>query len=117
MRENETHRRLFRITIQKQFLVLHDQVIGVNIVGRTLLLVGELAVGHLALFVHGEVTGVGTMGRDRVQIPDVVLVADLPLHGVENVVVLFLEHIGVDAVERMPSLIILLVLCNFVDEE
>ena len=33
---------LFGITIQKQFLVLHDQVIGVNIVGRTLLLVGEL---------------------------------------------------------------------------
>ena len=59
----------------------------------------------------------GIMGRDRVQIPDVVLVADLPLHGVENVVVLFLEHIGVDAVERMPNLIILLVLRNLVDKE
>ena len=34
VRENEAHWGLFRITIQKQFLVLHDQVIGVNIVGR-----------------------------------------------------------------------------------
>ena len=117
MRENKTHRRLFRITIQKQFLVLHNQVIGINVVRRALLLVGELAVGHLTLFVNGEVTGMGIVGRNRIQIPDVVLVADLPLHGVENVVVLFLEHIGVDAVERMPNLIILLVLRNLVDKE
>ena len=117
MRENEAHRRLFRVTIQKQFLVLHDQVIGVNVVRRALLLVGELAVGHLALFVHGEVTGVGIMGGNCVQIADVVLIADLPLHGAENVVVLFLEHIRIDAVERMPNLIILLVLRNLVDEE
>ena len=117
VRENETHRGLFRITIQKQFLVLHNQVIGVNIVRRTLLLIGELAVGHLALFVHGEVTGVGIVGRNCVQIPNVVLVADLPLRGAENVIILFLEHIRIDAVERMPSLIILLVLRNLVDKE
>ena len=59
----------------------------------------------------------GIVGRNRVQIADVVLIADLPLHGAENVVVLFLEQIRIDAIERMPSLIILLVLCNFVDEE
>ena len=117
VRENETHRGFFRITIQKQLLILHDQVIGVNIVGRTLLLVGELAVGHLALFVNGEVTGVGVMGGNCVQITNVVLVSDFPLHGAENVVVLFLEHICIDAVERMSSLVVLLVLRNFVDEE
>ena len=59
----------------------------------------------------------GIVGRNRVQIADIVLVADLPLHGAENVVVLFLEHIRVDAVERMPSLIILLVLRNLVNEK
>ena len=117
VRENETHRRLFRITIQKQFLVLHNQVIGVNIVGRTLLLVGELAVGHFALLINGEVTGVGVMGRNRVQVADVVLVPNFPLHGAENVVVLFLEHIRINAVERMSSLVVLLVLRNLVDEE
>ena len=59
----------------------------------------------------------GVMGGNCVQIADIVLIADLPLHGAENVVVLFLEHIRIDAVERMPNLIILLVLRNFVDEE
>lgn len=57
------------------------------------------------------------MGGNCVQIPDVVLVSDFPLHGAENVVVLFLKHIGIDAVKRMPSLVVLLVLCNLVDEE
>ena len=59
----------------------------------------------------------GVMGGNCVQIPYVVLVADLPLHGAENVVVLFLKHICIDAVERMPSLVVLLVLRNLVDEE
>ena len=117
VRENETHRGLFRITIQKQLLVLHDQVIGVNIIGCAFLLVGKLAVGHLALFVNGEVTGMGIMGRNRVQIPYVVLVSDFPLHGAENVVVFFLEHIRIDAVERMSSLVVLLVLRHLVDEK
>ena len=117
VRENETHRGFFRITIQKQFLVLHDQVIGVNIIGCAFLLVGKLAVGHLALFVNGEVTSMGIMGRNRVQIPYVVFISNFPLHGAENVVVLFLEHIRINAVERMSSLVVLLVLCNFVDEE
>ena len=57
------------------------------------------------------------MGGNCVQITNVVLVSDFPLHGAENVVVLFLEHIRIDAVERMPNLIILLVLRNLVDEE
>ena len=59
----------------------------------------------------------GIVGRNRIQIPYVVLVSDFPLHGAENIVVLFFKHIRIDAIERMPSLIILLVLCNFVDEE
>ena len=117
VRENETHRGFFRVTIQKQLLVLHDQVIGVNIIGCAFLLVGKLAVGHLALFVNGEVTGMGVMGGNCVQILYVVLVSDFPLHGAENVVVFFLEHIRIDAVERMSSLVVLLVLCNLVDEE
>ena len=117
VRENETYRGLFRITIQKQLLVLHNQVICVNVVRCAFLLVGELAVGHLALLINGEVTGVGVMGGNCVQIPYVVLVPNFPLHGAENVVVLFLEHICIDAVERMPSLVVLLVLRNLVDEE
>ena len=117
VRENETHRGLFGITIQKQLLILHDQVIGVNIIGCAFLLVGKLAVSHLALFVNGEVTGMGVMGGNCVQIPYVVFVSDFPLHGAENVVVFFLEHIRIDAVERMSSLVVLLVLCNLVDEE
>ena len=115
--ENETHRGFFRITIQKQFLVLHDQVIGVNIIGCAFLLVGKLAVGHLALFVNGEVTGMGVMGGNCVQIPYVVLVSDFPLHGAENIVVFFLKHIGVDAIEGLARLVILLVLGHLVNEE
>ena len=59
----------------------------------------------------------GVMGGNCVQIPYVVLVSDFLLHGAENVVVFFLEHIRIDAVERMPSLVVLLVLRNLVDEE
>ena len=59
----------------------------------------------------------GVMGGNCVQIPYVVLISDFPLHGTEDVVVLFLKHIGIDAVKRMPSLVVLLVLCNLVDEE
>ena len=117
MGENETHRGLFGITIQKQLLILHDQVIGVNIVRCAFFFVGELTVSHLALFVNGEVTSMGIMGRNRVQIPYVVFISNFPLHGTEDVVVLFLKHIGIDAVKRMSSLVVLLVFCNLVDEE
>ena len=117
MGEDEAHRRLLRVSIQKQLLVLHNQIIGVNIVRSTFLFIGKLTVGHLAFFVNGEVTGVGIMGRNRVQVADVVLVSDFPLHGAENVVVFFLEHIRIDAVERMSCLIVPLVLFNLVDEE
>ena len=117
VRENETHRGLFRITIQKQFLVLHDQVIGVNIVGGAFLFVGELAVGHLAFFINREVTGMGIMGGNNLQITNVIIVTGSQLHRAYDVVVLFLKHIGVDAVERMPVLVILFVFFNPVDEE
>ena len=102
VRENETHRGLFGITIQKQLLILHDQVIGVNIVRCAFFFVGELTVSHLALFVNGEVTGMGVMGGNCVQIPYVVLVSDFLLHGAENVVVFFLEHIRIDDRHRQP---------------
>ena len=57
------------------------------------------------------------MGRNRAKIPYVVLVSDFPLHGAENVVVFFLEHIGINAVECLSRFIILLVLRHLVDEE
>ena len=117
MGENETHRGLFRITIQKQFLILHNQVIGVNIVRCARLFVGELTVSHLALFVNGEVTGMGVMGGNRVQITNVIIVTGSQLHRAYDVVVFFLKHIRIDAVERMSGLVVLLVLCNLVDEE
>ena len=39
VREDKAHRGFFRITIQQQFLVFHNQVIGVNIVGGLFLFV------------------------------------------------------------------------------
>ena len=117
MGENKAYRRPFRVTIQKQLLVLHNQVISINIVGRAFLFIGELAVGHFALFVNREVTGMGVMGRNRIQIPNIILVSDFSLHGTENIAVLFLKYIGINTIGRMSRLVVLLVLCNLVNEK
>ena len=37
MRKNESNRRLFRVTLQKQFFIFHDQIISILIVLLALL--------------------------------------------------------------------------------
>lgn len=117
MGEDKPNRRFLRITIQKQLLVLHNQVIGVRIVRCAFLFVGELAVGHLALLIDGKITGMGIMGGNFIQIPHIVVIAKFKLHRAEDIVVFFLKHIGINAVERTPRLIILLILRDLVDKE
>lgn len=117
MGEDKPNRRFLRITIQKQLLVLHNQVIGVRIVRCAFLFVGELAVGHLALLIDGKITGMGIMGGNFTQIPHIVVIAKFKLHRAEDIVVFFLKHIGINTVERTPRLIILLILRDLVDKE
>ena len=117
MGKDKPNRRFLRITIQKQLLVLHNQVIGVRIVRRAFLFVGELAVGHLALLIDGKITGMGIMGGNFIQIPHIVVIAKFKLHRSEDIVVFFLKHIGINAVERTSRLIILLILRDLVDKE
>ena len=79
MRKKKADRRLLRIPLQKKLLVFHNQIVGICIVGGALSPVAQMAVGHLSLFVHGEIAGVGELRLDVVQIADIVLLSHLQL--------------------------------------
>lgn len=52
MREDEAHRRAFGVAVKQQLFVLHNEVIGIDIVRCALLFVGELTVGQFSLFIN-----------------------------------------------------------------
>ena len=105
-----------RITVKEQFLVLHNQIVSVNIV-RCGSLLCQLTVYHLALFIHGEVTCVGSGRLDGFQILNVLVLADGKLEVLDNIGVFFLKHFYVDTVTRLSDCIVHLVLGNLVNEE
>ena len=59
----------------------------------------------------------GFVGRNHIQILQVIVFFHPDLHIADDIIVLFLEYIGVDAVLRLSRLVILLVLGHFVNEE
>ena len=59
----------------------------------------------------------GVMGGNNLQITNVIIVTGSQLHRAYDVVVFFLKHIRIDAVERMSGLVVLFVFFNPVDEE
>ena len=103
--------------IQKPLLVLHNQIIGINIVRGTLLLIGELTVYDMALLIDAEIPGVGRLRLDAIQIADIIILADSYLQVADDFVVFFLEHPGEWARDSLSRCIILAVICNLVDEE
>ena len=114
MGEEKPHRLL---PVQQPFLVLHDQVVGVAVVGCPLLFVAELAVHHASAFlVDREIPGVGISGFDGIEVLPVSFIATLPLEAADDLPVFLLKDIGVLAVES-PLALVPLVLCNLVDEE
>ena len=56
-------------------------------------------------------------GGYGIQILHVRLVAGLALHGADNVAVLFLEHVRVNAVARLPGCVVLFIFGDLVDKE
>ena len=116
VREDETNRRFLRISVQQKFLVLHNQVIGINIV-RSGFLLAEFGVNHLALLINGEIASMGVLRANHVQILDVVIITELTLQRFHDISVFFLEHISIDAVEGLSCLIVLLVLHDLINEE
>ena len=52
MREDEAHWSAFGIAVEQKLFVLHNEVIGIDIVRCALLFVGELAVGQFSLFIN-----------------------------------------------------------------
>ena len=117
MRENETHRRPLWIAVEKQFLILHDKVVSINIVGSLLFFIGDFAVRHFAFLINGEITGMGIVSGDSVKILNVIFIAKFALHIAHNIVILFFKHLGINAVVRISCLIVLLVLCYLVDKK
>ena len=77
-----------------------NKVIRVDVVGFLLFLVvsGDL-IDHVTFLVCREISGVCVVRGDRVQIFYVILLADFYLQLTDDIVVFFLEHIGVDSVE------------------
>ena len=78
MGEDKANRRTLWIAIQQQFLVLHNQLIGIHIICRSFL-TAYLRVNHLAFFVDGEVSGVSLLSGNRLQILHVVILTDADL--------------------------------------
>ena len=97
MRENETNRRLLRISVQKELLVFHNQVVGINIVRRCFLLT-NLGVNHIALLIHGKISCMGRRRSNHIKILDVVIIPQFKLHSANDVCILFFKHIGIDTV-------------------
>ena len=115
--EDEADRGFFRIAIQEQFLVLHDEVVGINVIGGVLFFVRELTVGHATFLVNGKISGMSFMGRDGGEVGLIGFIPELALHRAYDTFVLFLKHIGKNSVVWFPGFIIAFVMVNFVDEE
>ena len=116
MREDKTNRRALRIAIQQQLLVLHNQLIGIDIIRRSFL-AAHLGVNHLALFVDRKISGVRLLRWNRLQILYVVILADTDLQMSDNVVILLYKHLRIDTVCRLSGFIIDAIFCHFIDEE
>ena len=116
MRKDEAHRRPLRIAIQQQFFVFHNEIIRVDVVGAALASF-HLTVNHSLLLVFGKIPCVGVMRGDGVQIFYVLFISELELHIADNVVVLLLEHIGVNAVVGTPFTVIPPVFRHLVNEK
>ena len=116
MREDEPYGRTLRIKVKQQLLVLHDQVICVDIVGGRFL-PADLAVDHAALLVDGEVASMRFLYRDGRKILHVLVVAEFQLQISNYVGIFLLEHVGKDTVLRLSVLIVYTIVIYLVDEE
>ena len=116
MGENETHRRLLRVTVKQQFLVLHDKLIGTDVI-RGRFFSANLAIYHFSLAVHGEVARMGLRCRDRIQVTDIIVFACGELHCPDDVRIFFLEHCGVFSVDRLSCCVIFAVVGDLIDKE
>ena len=117
--KDEPNRRALGIAVQKQLFVLHDQVIGILVVGELrLLIVAGNRVHDVALLVDGEIARVGIGSGNRVQIGAVLpIVKERALQGLHHILIFLLKHIRKDAVIGLPRGVILLVVRHFVDKE
>ena len=59
----------------------------------------------------------GILRGDRLQIPQIILLADTNLQRGNNIPVLFLEHIREDTVIRMPGIIVSFIVIHLINEE
>ena len=116
MREDEADRRLFRIPFQQELLVLHDQLIGADIIGSRFLST-ELAVDHFPLTVYGEITGMSFGRRDAVQVLDIVIFSNSNLKIANDIFIFFFKHRGIFPVYRLAGGVIFPVICHFINEE
>ncbi len=78
VRENETHRRTLRVPIQKQLLILHDEIVSIHIIGGGLLALHR-GVHHLPLLIDGEIAGMRLLHRNRTQIGKIRVISDAEL--------------------------------------
>ena len=89
------------VQAEQPFLVLHDQVVGIHIIGQLRFAV-DLSfhkAGFFALlFVDRKIPLVGLVHVNAVQIMQIGVIAKLALHLAHNVFVLLLEHFGILAV-------------------
>ena len=116
MREDKANWRALWIAIQQQFLVLHNQLIGIHIICRSFL-TAYFRVNHLAFFVDGEVSGVSLLSGNRLQILHVVILTDANLQITNDIIILFHKHLSINTVSCLSGFIINTVFYHFINEK
>ena len=116
MGKDEPHRGSNRVTIQQQLLVLHNQLVSAHIVGGGFL-AANFGIDHFALAVHRKIARVGLCGRDGLQVPEILVIANGKLHSSYDIRIFLLKHSGIFAIDRLACRIIFPVVCYFIDKE
>ena len=119
MGENEPHRF---IQAEQPFLVLHNQVVSVCVVGGPCFFVRNLTLhkaGLSALFlVDGEVTLVGAVDIDLVQVLQIGRVVNFSPQFLHNALILRFKEFGVFPVAAIVTVpVVQAVFCHLVDKE
>ena len=116
MREDKPNGGTFRISVQKQLFVFHNQIVGVNIICCGFF-TANLAINHLALFINRKIACMSGFGRDRSQIAKIFSLSNTYLQIFYNVAILFFKHLCKDTITRFSVCIILFVMSNFINKK
>ncbi len=104
VRKDKSDRRFLWISLQKQLLIFHNEVICIHIVrSLVLLVITGNSVDNVSPFVNGKIARMCVVCRNLRQIRQIRLLPRLTLQTVNNILILFLKHLRKDTVPRLSG--------------